>query len=456
MSRLFLRISLVFLFLLILPAHSFCQSANFMTDITRIQYWDDTGINIDYDFSEGKIQPIDWCPTCINWLALPESAVKSGSGPFGLINQPNPLEGANVELHDGVLTAGVLDTTDHSPTIAVNMWTLVHSSPLTPQTATWIISWENFQNTALLNRHAYATALGFLVLQDGILTDIYKWMAVWTQIYPATTPLLGMSDYALTTATGGFLQHLCGNVSGLDPASTSLDLKVELVHPYRMIASYRLDGGEWVMFSDRTYQEASPVPEVRPWFAIAAYYWNLLTVSKNGTGTGTVTSSTGQINCGETCFDVSNNTPLTLTAIPDPGSTFAGWSGGCTDSEPTCSFMMSEDKNVTATFDLLPPEQLIEQIITGVTNLKLPTAVENSYMGNLKKVSEAIDQGSVMSAMTMSKSGDSVKNLKAAINQLDAFIKKVTTDIAHENISAADGNKLIAMANVLIGELNAP
>ena len=53
-----------------------------------------------------------------------------------------------------------------------------------------------------------------------------------------------------------------------------------------------------------------------------------LTVSKNGTGTGTVTSSGGSINCGSTC-SVSGVTPgtvSTLTAVASSGSTFTGWS----------------------------------------------------------------------------------------------------------------------------------
>jgi hypothetical protein len=53
-----------------------------------------------------------------------------------------------------------------------------------------------------------------------------------------------------------------------------------------------------------------------------------LTVSKLGTGAGTVTSNDGRINCGSTCSATYNaGTSVTLTAAAATGSVFAGWGG---------------------------------------------------------------------------------------------------------------------------------
>lgn len=76
-----------------------------------------------------------------------------------------------------------------------------------------------------------------------------------------------------------------------------------------------------------------------------------LSVTKMGTGTGTVTSLPTGINCGTTCAaNYANGTSVTLSAAPGSGSTFAGWSGGCTGTG-NCTLSMSAARNVTATFN---------------------------------------------------------------------------------------------------------
>jgi Divergent InlB B-repeat domain len=80
-----------------------------------------------------------------------------------------------------------------------------------------------------------------------------------------------------------------------------------------------------------------------------------LTVGKNGTGSGTVTSSPGAISCGATCSQsYTQGTVVTLTPTPTAGSTFAGWSGDCTGTG-ACTVTMSQARSVTATFNLVPP-----------------------------------------------------------------------------------------------------
>ena len=96
-----------------------------------------------------------------------------------------------------------------------------------------------------------------------------------------------------------------------------------------------------------------------------------LTVNKTGTGSGTVTSAPVGINCGAVCsVSYDNGAPVTLTASPDTGSTFTGWSGDadCTDGQVT----MSADKTCTANFSLLP----------GVTQLDAWTNIYSSSPNN--------------------------------------------------------------------------
>jgi Divergent InlB B-repeat domain len=77
-----------------------------------------------------------------------------------------------------------------------------------------------------------------------------------------------------------------------------------------------------------------------------------VSVSKDGTGNGTVSSSPAGIDCGPTCSaSFSGGTQVTLTAT---GSTIdnrcEGWSGVCSGTG-NCSITVSGDASVTATFD---------------------------------------------------------------------------------------------------------
>ncbi len=81
----------------------------------------------------------------------------------------------------------------------------------------------------------------------------------------------------------------------------------------------------------------------------------VLTVAKAGTGSGTVNADSGAIACGATCSgSYADASVVTLTAAADNGSTFAGWSGGCSGAAAAASVTMSSAKTCTATFDNAP------------------------------------------------------------------------------------------------------
>lgn len=77
----------------------------------------------------------------------------------------------------------------------------------------------------------------------------------------------------------------------------------------------------------------------------------LLSVSKTGTGSGTVTSSPSGIDCGTTCSrNYEYNTTVTLTATPGTGFAFRGWSGACSNFVGNCVLTMDAAKSVSAQF----------------------------------------------------------------------------------------------------------
>ena len=96
------------------------------------------------------------------------------------------------------------------------------------------------------------------------------------------------------------------------------------------------------------FTNTSPTPTTRT-----------LTVVKSGGGSGTVTSDPAGINCGSDCSaGFPHDTPVTLTATPASGSTFAGWEGEGCSGTGTCVVVMDRVREVAATFGLqatIPP-----------------------------------------------------------------------------------------------------
>ncbi len=79
----------------------------------------------------------------------------------------------------------------------------------------------------------------------------------------------------------------------------------------------------------------------------------VLTVATSGTGTGSVPRSPARTACGTACSEtVKVKTAVTLTATPDPSSTFAGWSGGGCSGTGTCVVTVGADTTVTASFTI--------------------------------------------------------------------------------------------------------
>lgn len=84
-------------------------------------------------------------------------------------------------------------------------------------------------------------------------------------------------------------------------------------------------------------------------------------VTKAGSGSGSVTSNLDGIDCGATCEgDLPATKTITLTAAAASGSVFAGWSGVCNGTSFTCTFSLWRDpESVSATFDLAPSEPVV-------------------------------------------------------------------------------------------------
>jgi len=90
----------------------------------------------------------------------------------------------------------------------------------------------------------------------------------------------------------------------------------------------------------------------------------VLSVSPEGTGSGTVVSSPPGIDCGTDCSEsYEYNAIVTLTATAAPGSAFIGWRGDCVGSASTCTVTMFGSHHVGVSFERVIRE--IQVVRTG-------------------------------------------------------------------------------------------
>jgi uncharacterized repeat protein (TIGR02543 family) len=77
-------------------------------------------------------------------------------------------------------------------------------------------------------------------------------------------------------------------------------------------------------------------------------------VAVTRSGSGNVFSSDKLLSCGSTCIVAyAFGATTTLTAQPSSGYRFAGWTGACTGTSPTCSLLITEHLTAAASFTAL-------------------------------------------------------------------------------------------------------
>jgi len=164
----------------------------------------------------------------------------------------------------------------------------------------------------------------------------------------------------------------------------------------------------------------------------------LLVVRSAGTGKGTVTSSPLGISCGTTCrASFPTGTPVALSAAPNSGSTFTGWTGACSGIS-TCTVNLISATSVTATFtSTIPPVELtVESAGTGAgTITSSPSGVSCGFTcsasfasGTSVKLTATPGSGAKFAGWSGACSGKStcIVDLKAAESVTAKFTSSAT------------------------------
>lgn len=125
-----------------------------------------------------------------------------------------------------------------------------------------------------------------------------------------------------------------------------------------------------------------------------------LSVSKAGSGSGSISADVGAINCGTRCSDnYAKGTQVNLSADPDDQSTLDEWQGCDSSDDNSCNVTVTATTKITATFSV-------------------KTAKQETAKHKVSNISEVIDNGDEVNDEIDQNSGD-VKVLASSSSSLN-------------------------------------
>jgi hypothetical protein len=135
-----------------------------------------------------------------------------------------------------------------------------------------------------------------------------------------------------------------------------------------------------------------------------------LTVTKAGTGSGSIASDSGTLawngNTGTAAY--SSGMPVTLTATAGVGSVFGGWAGCDSSSGTSCSVTMTSAKAVTATFTLNQYLLTVNASGSGTGSVTSGVGGINYTYQTTQTASALLDHGSMVQITAAGSNGSTV------------------------------------------------
>jgi hypothetical protein len=156
------------------------------------------------------------------------------------------------------------------------------------------------------------------------------------------------SSYTITASSGsGGTISPSGNVTVNQGTSRTFTITPNSGYS---VSSVTVDGSSVGAVSTYTFNNVTANHTISASFKANPTTYTL-TINKGGSGLGTIVNNPAGSN-------FVSGTTVSLTARPDPGSSFTGWSGGCSGTITTCSVTMNSNVSVAATFSLMNTNQL--------------------------------------------------------------------------------------------------
>jgi uncharacterized protein (DUF2141 family) len=134
-----------------------------------------------------------------------------------------------------------------------------------------------------------------------------------------------------------------------------------------------------------------------------------LSVIVAGTGSGSVSSNPAGISCESDCSESYDyNTSVELSAMPDTGSTFTGWSDGCSGAG-SCTVSMDQARSVSAAFSLNQYTVQADANGNGSGTISSnPAGISFTYQDQSTATISDLDHGSSITLTATASAGSSV------------------------------------------------
>lgn len=183
-----------------------------------------------------------------------------------------------------------------------------------------------------------------------------------------------------------------------------------------------------------------------------------LSVTKTGAGSGIVSSVPAGIYCGASCnANFAYNAQVTLTAVPNSGSTFSGWNGCATTNGLNCTVTMDVAKTVTATFatTISTATLTVVKAGTGTGVITSSPLVSNHINCGTACTSDSADfpTGTLVALTAVQDSGSVFAGWGGACTGTGSCI--VTMDAAKSVAATFSSNSTISQFTLFIGLLGA-
>jgi hypothetical protein len=190
---------------------------------------------------------------------------------------------------------------------------------------------------------AFVSLQDSAIAVDKVTGDIY--FADNTQPRYTEKPQATIYAYGATHTWRGYLPY---QVTSARPPGLAIDNTANPSQGRVYVTSGNTHQAGWYAYAPGSRVTGSPAPS----------RFSLALNATSGSGAGSIDGDLEGVECSSSCEpEVRSAAEVTLTATPEPGSAFTGWSGaGCTGTGD-CTVQMTEARSVSASFEELsgPP-----------------------------------------------------------------------------------------------------